>query len=115
MSDAQPTAAPAPERGRRQLLEGVVVSDKMTKTVVVQVERLVKDPRYGKYLKRRTVLHAHDEKNEAKEGDLVEIAECRPLSKTKHHRLLRIVQKAPEKAVQVSAEEVMTGKAPEER
>ena len=53
--------------------------------------------------------------NEAHEGDTVEIAECRPLSKTKHHRLLRIVQKAPEKAVQVSAEEVMTGKAPEER
>jgi small subunit ribosomal protein S17 len=60
-------------------------------------------------------LHAHDEKDEAKEGDTVEITECRPLSKTKHHRLLRIVQKAPERAVVVSAEEVMTGKAPEER
>ncbi len=46
-----------------------------------------KHPKYGKYLKRRTVLHAHDEKNEAKEGDMVEIAECRPLSRTKHHRL----------------------------
>ena len=62
-------------------------------------------------LKRGTVLHAHDEKNEAKEGDTVTIAECRPLSKTKHHRLLRIDQRAPERAVQVSAEDVMTGKA----
>ena len=106
------------EAGGRALLrtiEGVVASDKGDKTVKVVVNYQTRHPKYGKYLKRRTVLHAHDEKNEAREGDLVEIAECRPLSKTKHHRLLRIVQKAPEKAVQVSAEEVMTGKAPEER
>ena len=94
---------------------GVVASDKGHKTIKVVVNYQARHPKYGKYLKRRTVLHAHDEKNEAKEGDTVEIAECRPLSKTKHHRLLRIVQKAPERAVQVSAEEVMTGKAPEER
>ena len=61
------------------------------------------------------MLHAHDEKNEANEGDTVEIAECRPLSRTKHHRLMKVVQKAPERAVQLSAEEVMTGKAPEKR
>ena len=106
------------EQSSRALLrtiEGVVASDKGDKTIRVQVNYQTKHPKYGKYLKRRTVLHAHDEKNEAREGDTVEIAECRPLSKTKHHRLLRIVQKAPEKAVQVSAEEVMTGKAPEER
>jgi len=96
-------------------IQGVVASDKGHKTIKVVVEYQAKHPKYGKYLKRRTVLHAHDEKNEARDGDTVEIAECRPLSKTKHHRLLRIVQKAPEKAVQVSAEEVMTGKAPEER
>src|SRR5438874_2017085 len=96
-------------------IEGVVASDKGDKTIKVVVNYQMRHPKYGKYLKRRTVLHAHDEKNEAHEGDLVEIAECRPLSKTKHHRLLRIVQKAPEKAVQVSAEEVMTGKAPEPR
>jgi small subunit ribosomal protein S17 len=96
-------------------IEGVVASDKGNKTIKVVVNYQTRHPKYGKYLKRRTVLHAHDEKNEAREGDTVEIAECRPLSKTKHHRLLRIVQKAPEKAVQVSAEEVMTGKAPEER
>ena len=90
-------------------------SPKGAKTIKVVVEYQTRHPKYGKYLKRRTVLHAHDEANDAKEGDTVEIAECRPLSKTKHHRLLRIVQKAPEKAVQVSAEEVMTGKAPEAR
>ena len=106
------------EQSSRALLrtiEGVVASDKGDKTIKVVVNYQTKHPKYGKYLKRRTVLHAHDERNEAREGDLVEIAECRPLSRTKHHRLLRIVQKAPEKAVQVSAEEVMTGKAPEAR
>ena len=110
--------ATASEKQTRPLLrtiEGVVASDKGNKTIKVVVEYQTKHAKYGKYLKRRTVLHAHDEKNDAKEGDRVEIAECRPLSKTKHHRLLRIVERAPEKAVQVSAEEVMTGKAPEER
>ncbi len=102
-------------RALLRTIQGVVASDKGDKTVKVVVNYQTKHPKYGKYLKRRTVLHAHDETNEAKEGDTVEIAECRPLSKTKHHRLLRIVKKAPEKAVQISAEEVMTGKAPEER
>ena len=102
-------------RALLRTIEGVVASDKGDKTIKVVVNYQTKHPKYGKYLKRRTVLHAHDEKNEAREGDTVQIAECRPLSKTKHHRLLRIVQKAPEKAVQVSAEEVMTGKAPDER
>src|SRR5881398_3159576 len=96
-------------------IEGVVASDKGDKTIKVVVNYQTRHPKYGKFLKRRTVLHAHDEKNDAKEGDTVELAECRPLSKTKHHRLVRIVQRAPERAVQVSAEEVMTGKAPEER
>jgi small subunit ribosomal protein S17 len=96
-------------------VEGVVASDKGDKTIKVVVNYQTKHAKYGKYLKRRTVLHAHDEKNEAKEGDTVQIAECRPVSKTKHHRLLRIVTRAPERAVQVSAEEVMTGKAPEAR
>jgi small subunit ribosomal protein S17 len=103
------------ERPLLRTIEGVVASDKGNKTIKVVVNYQTRHPKYGKYLKRRTILHAHDEKNEAKEGDTVEIAECRPLSKTKHHRLLRIVQRAPEKAVQVSAEEVMTGKAPEAR
>src|SRR3989440_12299842 len=103
------------ERPLLRTIQGVVASDKGHKTIKVVVEYQTRHPKYGKYLKRRTVLHAHDDKNEAKEGDTVELAECRPLSKTKHHRLLRIVRKAPERAVQVSAEEVMTGKAPEQR
>src|SRR6478609_7446097 len=107
-----PTNAPRP---LLRTIQGVVASDKGDKTIKVVVNYQTRHPKYGKFLKRRTVLHAHDEKNDAKEGDTVEIAECRPLSKTKHHRLLRIVERAPERAVQVSAEEVMTGKAPEER
>ena len=112
---AAATEEKAVERPLLRTIQGVVASDKGNKTIKVVVNYQTRHPKYGKYLKRRTVLHAHDEKNEAREGDTVEIAECRPLSKTKHHRLLRIVQKAPERAVQVSAEEVMTGKAPEER
>src|SRR6266487_1589651 len=102
------------DRPLLRTIQGVVGSDKGDKTIKVVVNYQTKHPKYGKYLKRRTVLHAHDEKNEAKEGDTVEIAECRPLSRTKHHRLVRVVEKAPERAVQVSAEEIMTGKAPEE-
>ena len=112
---AEATAENKTDRPLLRTIQGVVASDKGNKTIKVVVNYQTRHPKYGKYLKRRTVLHAHDEKNEAREGDTVEIAECRPLSKTKHHRLLRIVQKAPEKAVQISAEEVMTGKAPEER
>lgn len=114
MADTKTQTETAP-RAQLRTVEGVVASDKGDKTIKVVVNYQTKHPKYGKYLKRRTVLHAHDEKNEAREGDLVELAECRPLSKTKHHRLIRIVTKAPERAVQVSAEEVMTGKAPEER
>ena len=112
------TAKNDPTGTHRPLLRtvnGVVASDKGDKTIKVVVPFQTRHPKYGKYLKRRSVLHAHDETNDAKEGDKVEIAECRPLSKTKHHRLLRVVQRAPERAVQVSAEEVMTGKAPEPR
>jgi small subunit ribosomal protein S17 len=112
---AQTKSPTAMQRPQLRTIEGVVASEKRNKTITVVVEYQMKHEKYGKYLKRRTSLHAHDEKNEARLGDLVEIAECRPLSKTKHHRLVRIVQKAPERAVQVSAEEVMTGKAPEER
>ena len=116
-----PSARPAPsadEQKARAMLRtivGVVSSDKGNKSITVVVDFQTKHPKYGKYLRRRTTIHAHDEKNEAKQGDKVELAECRPLSKTKHHRLIRIVEKAPEQAVQVSAEEVMTGKAPEAR
>ena len=110
---AEQQAQAAQKRSALRTIVGVVASDKAGKTIKVVVNYQMKHPKYGKYLKRRTVLHAHDETNEAKEGDTVEIAECRPLSKTKHHRLVRVVQRAPERAVQVSAEEVMTGQAPE--
>lgn len=105
----------AQERSDLRTIVGVVASDKADKTIKVVVNYQFKHPKYGKYLKRRTVLHAHDEANDAKEGDTVEIAECRPLSKSKHHRLVRVLQRAPERAVQVSAEEVMTGQAPEQK
>jgi small subunit ribosomal protein S17 len=116
-SQAGPSSAGSEAASRAMLrtIVGVVSSDKGNKSITVQVDFQTKHPKYGKYLRRRTKLHAHDEKNEAKPGDLVELAECRPLSKTKHHRLIRIVEKAPEQAVQVSAEEIMTGKAPEAR
>lgn len=73
---------------------GRVTSDKMDKTITVLIERRVKHPIYGKYVKRSTKLHAHDEQNECKEGDVVTIEECRPLSKSKAWRLVKVVEKA---------------------
>src|SRR5271165_6201064 len=87
--------ATASERGKRRLAIGVVMSDKMNKTRRVEIPRLVKHPRYGKYIKRRTICHVHDEKNESRVGDIVEIMETRPLSKTKNWRLVRVMTKAP--------------------
>ena len=83
------------DRGQRRTEVGVVTSDKMNKTRRVEIPRLVKHPRYGKYIKRRTICKVHDEKNESRVGDTVEIMETRPLSKTKNWRLVRIVTKAP--------------------
>jgi small subunit ribosomal protein S17 len=83
------------ERGKRRMAVGVVTSDKMNKTRRVELPRLVKHPRYGKYIRRRTVCHVHDENNESRQGDTVEIMETRPLSKTKFWRLIRVVSKAP--------------------
>ena len=75
-------------------LFGRVVSNKMDKTVTVLVERKVKHPVYGKVMTRSKKYHAHDEKNEFREGDLVEIVECRPLSKTKAWRVTRLLEKS---------------------
>ena len=80
-------------RGIRRVAVGVVTSDKMSKTRRVEIPRLVKHQRYGKYIRRRTVCHVHDEQNESHLGDSVEIMESRPLSKTKHWRLVRVVSK----------------------
>jgi len=73
---------------------GTVVSDKMDKTITVREERMVKHPLYGKYVRRATVYKAHDETNTAELGDRVEILSTRPISKSKHWRLLRVVRKA---------------------
>ena len=75
-------------------LQGKVISAKMEKSIVVAIERKVKHPLYGKFMKRTTKLHAHDETNQCGEGDVVLISECRPLSKTKSWTLVKIVRKA---------------------
>ena len=92
MSESQHQAA-APEKNTRTLV-GRVVSDKMQKTVVVALERRVPHPVYGKMVKRTSKVKAHDEQNSAKTGDLVRIAETRPLSKDKRWRLVEIVERA---------------------
>ena len=81
------------ERNLRKTKIGVVTSNKMEKSIVVAVERKVKHPIYGKFVKKTTRFHAHDEKNECSIGDLVKIMESRPLSKTKRWRLVEIVEK----------------------
>ena len=75
-------------------ISGVVISNKMDKTVTVLVERLEKHPLYKKYIRKSTKLHAHDESNECNEGDTVQIEECRPLSKSKSWRVIQVVSKA---------------------
>ncbi|HEX4849258.1 MAG TPA: 30S ribosomal protein S17 [Puia sp.] len=82
------------ERNLRKTRIGVVSSNKMNKTITVAVERKVKHPIYGKFLKKTSSFHAHDEKNECSIGDVVKIMESRPLSKTKRWRLIEIVEKA---------------------
>ena len=82
------------ERGKGKTQTGIVVSDKMDKTVVVQVDRLVKHPVYKKYVRRRAKYKAHDESNSCRNGDRVMISECRPLSKTKRWQVSQIVEKA---------------------
>ncbi|MBI2900949.1 MAG: 30S ribosomal protein S17 [Planctomycetes bacterium] len=86
------------ERNRRRTVTGVVTGDKMEKTITVDVQRLVRHAKFGKYLRKTTTCKAHDEKREAHVGDRVELMETRPLSATKRWRLLRIVEKAPESA-----------------
>ena len=75
-------------------LTGKVVSNKMEKTIAVEIERLIKHARYGKYIRRTTKLLAHDENSEAGEGDVVKISPCRPLSRRKSWKLVSVVEKA---------------------
>jgi len=81
------------KRGLRKVRIGEIISDKMDKTITVAVERRVKHTVYGKYVNRTTNLMAHDEKNEANEGDVVKIMETRPLSKQKRWRLVEVVER----------------------
>ena len=103
------TMATTPEAKPRKALTGTligrVVSDKRAKTRTVAVDYQYKHPKYGKYLQRQTKLHVHDDANESKLNDRVEIANCRPVSKTKSWRLVRIVEKAPAPVEHVSVEE----------
>ena len=96
-TQANPTSAasasPA-ERSEHKRVIGVVSSDKMNKTRVVAVTELFRHPKYGKYVKRTKKFHVHDEKNDSKEGDKVEIVETRPLSKTKRWRLITVLERA---------------------
>ena len=81
-------------RNQRKVRQGRVVSDKMQKTIVVAIESLVEHPLYGKRMKQTTRFHAHDQDNECREGDVVEIMETRPLSKTKRWRVTRVLERA---------------------
>ena len=82
------------KKGSARVLTGKVVSNKMEKTIAVEIERLIKHPRYGKYIRRTTKLLAHDENKEAREDDTVSIAPCRPLSRRKSYKLVSVVEKA---------------------
>jgi len=82
------------ERGHRRVVSGKVVSDRMDKTIVVEIPRLTKHPRYDKIIKMITKVKAHDEKNECKVGDRVKLMETRPLSKEKHWRVVEILGRA---------------------
>jgi small subunit ribosomal protein S17 len=93
MSEPQVEVAETSDRGRRKVLVGRVVSDKMDKSFTVSVERKQRHPKYGRVVTLSTKVMAHDEANEAHEGDLVEVMETRPLSLRKRWRLVRIVER----------------------
>ena len=94
MAELAKSASETAERNARKTRVGLVVSDKMMKTVVVSIERRVEHPVYGKMVRRTTKLKAHDEQNEAKTGDTVRIMETRPLSKDKRWRVVEIIERA---------------------
>lgn len=89
-------AAKTEDHRNKRTLVGVVTSDKMQKTITVEVTRLVKHPTYGKYIRRRNRFKAHDERGEAKLGDTVQVVECKPMSRTKRWRLQKVLAKSTE-------------------
>lgn len=82
------------EKSGARTIDGRVISNKMDKTITVLIERQQQHSLYGKILRRSTKLHVHDESGECKQGDLVRVAECRPMSKTKHHRVVGVIARA---------------------
>jgi small subunit ribosomal protein S17 len=95
VSDNETNTVPAAAKAKAsRTLTGRVVSDKMQKTIAVEIERLIKHPTYGKYVRRTTKLLAHDENGESHIGDLVTISPCRPFSRRKSWRLVQVVEKA---------------------
>src|SRR3954469_1600239 len=99
MADTTNTPPAGEQATGKRVMLGTVTRDKTSKTRRVEVERLVRHPKYGKFVKRRTVCYVHDEKNESRLGDTVEIVESRPLSKTKRWNLVKIVKKAPSRTL----------------
>ena len=94
MTSEPTTGAAADDRGRRKIRVGKVVSDRMNKTVVVSIERLVRHEQVGRYVRRRSKFKVHDEKNECRMGDTVRFMETRPISKDKRWRFVEIVERA---------------------
>ncbi|MEM1071657.1 MAG: 30S ribosomal protein S17 [Planctomycetota bacterium] len=95
MSDQATASTAAEKAGNVRTRIGVVESDRADKTRKVVVSYMAKHPKYGKYIRRRTVLQVHDEQNTSSMGDRVEVRECRPISKTKSWELVRVVEKSP--------------------
>jgi len=100
-------------RNRRRVITGLVSSAKMNKTIVVDVERTVQHPRFKKYVRQRTRFKAHDENNEAQVGDMVQIMETRPISKTKSFRLVKILKTARIPAATPEVESIDSGTSEE--
>ncbi|VAW52016.1 SSU ribosomal protein S17p (S11e) [hydrothermal vent metagenome] len=94
MSNVETAAAAS--TGAKRTLQGVVTSSAGDKSATIMIERRIKHPLYGKFIKRSTKIHLHDETNECNKGDTILIEECRPMSKTKSWKLVKIVEKAPE-------------------
>ena len=94
-AETRDDAKTARTRGNRKIVDGLVGSAKMHKTITVLVDRMVKHPKYKKFMRRTTKYYAHDESDDAREGDLVRIVETRPLSKLKRWRLLEVLVRAP--------------------
>ena len=81
------------DRANRRVVQGIVAGNGSDKTIAVRIERMFKHPKYKKYIRRHSKVHAHDETNDAQVGDRVELMECRPMSKTKRYRLTRVVER----------------------